>query len=647
MKTINKLKLKTLLAGAITVALFLTIAISSLININGFSSMFYKVTEQEHLPNVIERAKSQIESKLQQPIALSKAIAQDYFVQKWLSEGEDQSQLQDIINYLNSYIQRYGATTVFWVTKESHNYYTETGLFKKVSEETARDQWFFDFIRKNNEYALNLDSNETTKALTVFVNVLAKSDHGEALGVAGLGYDVSSIIKLVKEIKVGETGYMLLVNEAGEIVAHRDNSLIGQPLSRVAGYRDIASQIEEAGSRYSLFDTKMDNQEVYLTTTGLSGIDWKLVAVLPKAEISGKVNAVIWLSVTTAFILAAIFIIVSLLFANSVSGSITQVGDKLMAMSASGGDLTQRLDDGTNNELGYLAQGFNAILAKFSELVKEIIAAENDINHSVKLLFDSSESSVKNSEEQRKQIEAVASAINELGLTVNEVSSVANHTATSTTSAVNDTQETNEVVHQLSKNTKSLAESMQKSEASISELAGQAESINSVVDVISGISEQTNLLALNAAIEAARAGEQGRGFAVVADEVRTLASRTQDSTNEIRTQIEQLQQATSSSLSSIEDGAKSSLKLAEHTKEASDALDAIRDRFEHISDGNNQVATAAEEQSTVLAHVNESAQNIATMATDISDTSQSQIEEVNTLSERAQHMRRLVNQFRV
>ena len=647
MFSLDKLKLKTLLAGAMVVALFLTIAISSFINIQQFSNMFYEITEDEHLPNVAERAKAQIKASLAIPIALSKGIAQNQYIQDWVLNGEDSEGLEQLKGYGHRLIKEQGASAFFWVSKLTNSYYTQNGLFKTISKDVPRDDWFYDFIDANQPLALNLDASEQSGGLTVYVNVLSKSASGEVLGVAGLGFDVSNIVKLVQQTQVGETGYMLLVDSNNVITAHPDNNFVKKELNQLPQYSDVANAISQSHKGYTLLDSMVADEASYVTITDLKDIGWKLITIFPKSEITNKVNTVVQLSMATALVLAIIFILLSLYIAKHVSHSISQVGDQLHSMSKSGGDLTMRLDDRANTELGHLAGGFNAILGKFADLVHEIKAAEAAINNGVGSLKHASHASLKDAEDQQGQTEMVASAITQMGQTISEVSSIAQQTADDTTSAVKDTHETNDVMVKLSNTMTELADSMKQSETTISELAGQAESINTVIDVINSISEQTNLLALNAAIEAARAGEQGRGFAVVADEVRTLASRTQDSTLEIRGQIEQLQSAAHSSLKSIQVGTRSSLELAEMAQSASNSLSTIRNRFDTISDGNHQVAAATEEQSSVVDHINASAQNISSMSNNILSSCRSQLSEIETLISQAQHMGNIIREFKV
>ncbi|HCM06609.1 MAG TPA: methyl-accepting chemotaxis protein [Oceanospirillales bacterium] len=647
MSMLDSLKLKTLLAGGMALALLLTIIISSFININQFSNMFYEVTENEHLPNVTERAKAQINASLATPIALSQGIAQNHYIQQWVLNGEDEAGIEALKNYGQRFIAEQGASAFFLVSSLSNNYYTQGGLFKQVSRNKPRDEWFYSTVDNKKDLALNLDIGEMSGALTVYVNVLAKSADGQVLGVAGLGLDVSDIIHLIKETKVGEEGYMFLLDGSGSITAHKDSSVLNQSLSDIPMFSAIASSINDSEGEFTLIDGVVDNEDAYVAVTELKNLGWKLVTVQPKAEIAGKVNAVVQLSVILAVILGIIFVLLSTYIASRVSRSITQIGDKLHNMSDSGGDLTMRLDDSSGTELGYLASGFNAILGKFSDLVKEIQEAQAAINSGVNNLKRTSLESVEYAENQRGQTDMVASAITEMGQTINEVSSIAHRTAEDTSSAVKDTRETNDVMLNLANTMTELADNMKQSEASITDLASQTESINSVVDVISSISEQTNLLALNAAIEAARAGEQGRGFAVVADEVRTLASRTQDSTQEIRSQIEQLQIAATNSLKSIQDGSQKSLALADISQSASSSLSTIRGRFDAISDGNHQVAAATEEQAAVVDHINDSAHNISDMSNKIHDSSKSQLEEIDTLNTRAQHMGVIISLFKV
>ncbi|MBV2129227.1 methyl-accepting chemotaxis protein [Arsukibacterium indicum] len=643
----QQLKLRTVFIAFVTIALALLTVISTLININQFSGLYYGQTEQEYLPNTVGRIGEQVRSELMYPITLSEALADNSLLHNWMREGETRADNHnEVMQFFRQRQLDAGASTLFWVSDYSKTYYTEGGVFKTISASEPRDSWFFSFLNSNAERELAIDADERTGKLTLFVNVAVKIDNKRA-GVAGLGYDVSAIASLVSGYKLGENGFLFLVDGNGMITVHRDLALARQNISQVSQYQNIAARVQQHNSGFSLTEARLNKQDVYVGVQDIRGTGLKLVAVLPAEEISSAINSVILFSVIASIVLTAICIGLTIIFANSLSNSIRQVGDDLLQMSGDGGDLTKRLDDSHNNELGHLAKGFNAIIGKIRELVAEIQNTETAIKSGIEQLAQLANNTFNSTEQQRAQTDQVATAITEMGQTIAEVSGIAHRTAQDTESAVHDTHSTNDNMALTSRTMQQLNTVMGDIEKTIVDFADQAAAINSVVEVINAISEQTNLLALNAAIEAARAGEQGRGFAVVADEVRNLAKRTQDSTLEIREQISQLQHTAQQSTSAIQQGTASSKKVADNTEQSAAALMAIKQKFEAISAGNHQVAAATEEQGAVVEHINQSAHLISDSAASIHDNAEQQLKAISLLQQRAEQLAALVNQFKV
>jgi methyl-accepting chemotaxis protein len=643
----QKLTLKTIFIGFVLFALCVITAVSAFINTSQFSELYYSQTEAEYLPNSVGRISEEIRSEIMYPIILSESLAQNGLLHQWMRDGESGATSHaSALAYFNQLKQQSGAAAVFWVSGASKNYYTHEGLFKTISAQEERDKWFFSFLNSSLQRELAIDADERTGALTLFVNVSIEID-GKRSGVAGLGYDVSAISKMVTDRKLGQAGYLFLIDDKGMIIAHANTSLSEKNINEIPSYKVISTLTQQHQQGFSFTKAVFDDQEVYIAVQTVRDAGLKVVALLPTTEVSGAINQVILISVAASVLLAIAFVIATVYFGNWLSVQIRKVGDDLLTMAGNGGDLTKRLDDSVNNELGHLAKGFNAIIGKVRELVAEIQSTEKAIKTGIEELASLAENTFKATQTQRAQTDQVATAITEMDQTITEVSGIAHQTAADTESAVQETMATNKNMALTSATMHELNQVMVMVDQTITEFASQASAINSVVEVINAISEQTNLLALNAAIEAARAGEQGRGFAVVADEVRNLAKRTQDSTLEIREQISQLQHTSSQSLLAIQQGTASSRKVTESTEESVRSLLAIQRKFEDISGGNHQVASATEEQGTVVEHINLSAHLISDSANEIYQNAEQQLKAIQSLQARAEHLRLLVSQFKV
>jgi len=245
------------------------------------------------------------------------------------------------------------------------------------------------------------------------------------------------------------------------------------------------------------------------------------------------------------------------------------------------------------------------------------------------------------------RVEQVATAMNEMTSTVQEVSRNANQAADAAVNADNESQTGNVVVTKTVDSINSLASEVANATTVINELKDDTESISSILDVIRGIAEQTNLLALNAAIEAARAGEQGRGFAVVADEVRTLASRTQQSTTEISSMIEKLQSGANSAVTVMQDSLERTETTVEHATKAGISLTSITAAVATINDMNLQIANAAKEQTEVAEDINKNIIEINMIAEQTSSHSKDTAQTSTELSDLAKQLAGVVGQFRI
>lgn len=355
----------------------------------------------------------------------------------------------------------------------------------------------------------------------------------------------------------------------------------------------------------------------------------------------------VFVTIIICSVVAILSFLLAMLIQRNIVAPINEVVFALRDIAEGEGDLTRRLSVNTSDELGELVLWFNT----FVEKIQGIIVRFRDTAHELSIAATelSSQSSVTNQSiiGQENEIELVLSAMQEMSSNVQEVTDSVQNSASDSEKADKESKLGREVVGETMSAIEELAHDIEAASMVITKLQQDSDGIGTVLDVIRGIAEQTNLLALNAAIEAARAGEQGRGFAVVADEVRTLASRTQESTQEINDMIDRLQSGSREAVTVMDKGrsqAHASVRTAEKARLSLVNITNAVSTIKHVS---KQIAEAASQQRTMTGHINGNIVNISTAVKKSSEGSREMLNRAEALDQLSTEMLKLVGQFQV
>lgn len=335
------------------------------------------------------------------------------------------------------------------------------------------------------------------------------------------------------------------------------------------------------------------------------------------------------------------------LTARSVTRPMLAVAGVLHSIATGNGDLTQRLNYRRHDELGQLASGFDRFLDKLQPIIADIQGAANETHQTATQSADISSQASAGMQQQFREIEQVATAVQEMSTTSHAVADNAAQAAQAARHADQATRQGLTVIHDTTRTMDQLIQEVGSAMNQIEGLASSSERIGMVLEVIRSIAEQTNLLALNAAIEAARAGEAGRGFAVVADEVRGLAKRTQDSVGEITEVIATLQSITQAVVDSMRQGHGQATSGVDQVQHAVQALQQIRDAVAVINDMNLQIASASEQQSKVAEELNRTVTGIRSVTESLTVQSEESARVSQTLNRLANRQQQLTGQFTV
>jgi len=330
-----------------------------------------------------------------------------------------------------------------------------------------------------------------------------------------------------------------------------------------------------------------------------------------------------------------------------VTVPIKEISDRIKNIAAGDGDLTIRLKVDRDDELGELAGHVNRFMDQLQHLIKDVRSNTNEVSSAAEELLVISSKGQRAADEQCNAITMVVTAVNELTMAIQEVARNTGNTAQSTKDANRITDQGQDRIRLAVKHVQGLSAHVTQTAQSIVKLEDEAKNVTSVIDVIRGVAEQTNLLALNAAIEAARAGEQGRGFAVVADEVRTLASRTQQSTADIQGMLSKLQQGVQHAVIGMNESATMTNEAVNSANDAGESLSGIGAAVQEITDMAIQIATAVEEQSSVTAEIDKNLVEINQLALTTSEGANYTAQASQRLSQLSSGLRDTLRRFTV
>lgn len=413
--------------------------------------------------------------------------------------------------------------------------------------------------------------------------------------VIGADVELGDVVKEVLGVKIGNTGFAALIDGDGKFLIHPQRSKVGKPVRSMSGGARLGTDPSEV---------EVDGKDWLAAVFPIDGVDWKLILMVEKDDAFSGLGGLAFANILISVITIGGVTLMSGFMISRLLLPLVQLNQAMSDICQGDADLTKRLKVETQCEIGRLSTSFNQFIAMIQALVSDSLKSAGKLTVIATSARESAKGNNSAIQTQQAEISQVAAAINEMSSTSSHVADNASDTARAAQNAAEEGAKGMQNASENKRRMQNLTKQIEDTTVTITRLDEQAQQINSILSTIQGIAEQTNLLALNAAIEAARAGEQGRGFAVVADEVRALSGRTHEATGEIQNVIKELQEQTQNAVTIMEASKTLTSETGASAQEVTKSLNNIAEAVESISSRANIIANASKEQYTSTEDIN-------------------------------------------
>ncbi|KKD60375.1 chemotaxis protein, partial [Grimontia sp. AD028] len=488
----TRLTIKQKLIFAMISAVIASTTLVSFLSLTKAHDMVEARLLDNELPLLLTNIREEVEQSVTQLKAAAEQLASMPMMATAVQAAGDPRAKSDIVDTLQSLKQQYQLTDASVANRANGDYWNQDGFLRQLKPEDS--SWFFKLVSSGKARTTSV-YREDNGDLKLFVNY--QQLNGPLL--AGLSRSMDKMVSFLNQFKVEQSGFVFMVSRDGRVQLHRDSVHMGN--SNIAqmyqeNVRDLLIQRD-----FNLIEASTNERDVLLASSYIPSLDWFVVAEVPTDEVYDELTSTAQQIILLSVLVCALIAVAAVFLASTITRPISDLAKVFRDIGEGEGDLRQRLEVKSNDEIGQLAQGFNGFVSKIHQVVGDVAATSQSLNNSASVVAEQAQMTQNQSQSQRDRTMLVVTAINEMGATVNEIAANAAHAADSANNAANETATGQSVVMSAQDNIQQLATDMNNMAEVIRKLAGNTQQIGGILDVIRGVSEQTNLLALNAAIE--------------------------------------------------------------------------------------------------------------------------------------------------